>query len=322
MKPFSKFGMEPTFYPVIKNYPSWWNDSGTWERVVEQISDKIINEKIRHPWWKNAEVDEGVLEVPTTTYTDFKSFKKNWETLHKHLEKYEYTNSSDVCVEAQGGCHINFSLEDLPLRRRWYTGSFSYKGPHPSMWATKSRDVKIENPSITLSYRELFCKNLLAFMASHPSLVWSCLSPHDNISSTIPDSAFAAFAHENVYMRKGEFLTFREREGFFNVSEDDDRDLSRVELRFFMMPRSAAELSFHFELANKILAHVKKMTDQKRAISINTNRRCLKDYTFLKAKKELKEVFRLLDVSYSTYVELGKEDLLKERFEYGKKYLV
>lgn len=319
LKPFSTFGMEPTFYPDIKSYPSWWDDSNTWSRVVEQVSDKIINQKLKHHWWKNAEVDEGVLEVPTPPYTTFKAFKNSWESLHKILEKYDYKNSSDVCIDGQGGCHITFSLNHLSDKKRWVHGNFKYKGPSFNWWERQTH-VIIER-SCHMSYKQLFCRNLLAFMVSNPTLVWSCLSPNDNISSTIPRHAFSAFAYDSTQMRKGEFLTFRSANCLYDLHEND-KQLKRVELRFFMMPRSTEEMIFHFEMANKILNYVKHMTDQKRIIEITKTKRMLSNYTFAKAKRELKEVYRLLDISYAAYSELGKEKLLKKRFEYGKSYLV
>ena len=89
MKEFGTFGMEPTFYPHIEKYPDYWNEkqAEVWMMISRTLVSNLRQKRLNHEWWKNAECDDGVLEVPTTPYSNFSKFKTDWISLENLLKK-------------------------------------------------------------------------------------------------------------------------------------------------------------------------------------------------------------------------------------------
>jgi hypothetical protein len=316
---FGKFGMEPTFHPEF-TVPDWATENNWdyWENIVDILCTALRKKKFKHPWWKNAYVDYVNLEIPTTTYIKFSAFKTDYLKLTNFLKKYNTKPSSLLCMDSEGGCHITVSLEKLPkkvlhtlkLKKREAIQNRRFNhGP----WDRPLDDT------FDVTYRKAFCNNLLTFMAAHPPLVWACLSPNDNYSSTIPLSSFRGIIRTRLY--KENFFTVRNKRGEVKQLLSDSEE-DRVELRFFMMPRNTKELKFHYDYGNAILHHIKNLTDEKGLIKPKKTVLTTKSYNFTKAKKELAVIFRKLGISYQEYVDLGKEDLLRKRFENGIKWLV
>lgn len=315
-KLFGKFGMEPTYYSTAFNgVPDYWHttkkwSATLWERAMGNVIDTIVYQKIAHPWWKNAHNDENVLEVPTTLYSSYAKFKKDLVELDKKLIKYDFVESSNVCMESQGGCHINMDISHLPKTKKHAEHKF----------LMLSHFGRGTYESISFTYKKTFFLNLIYFLSEHPPLVWSCIAANDNASSCIPRNAYVNCI-DHLTLRKGHMVTARgKNDGIIDVS--DCEDPTHIEFRMFMMHRNNKELDFHFKLANAIMHHVKEITDRGVVQQATKKLGMLAKYTRTTATHELIRVFKTLGVSYSEWCKLGKDDIFAQRFLYGKKYLV
>lgn len=161
------------------------------------------------------------------------------------------------------------------------------------------------------AFVEKFVWNLVKFLNANPALVWSFLAPEDNQSSKIvcskPNSIFN--------LSKGQLLTARRK----NWS---DQNVEYIELRFFMMPRTVQEFKFHIQCADKILKYVWNKTVNHGYFNFKNSREALKQYKFAKAEAELKNILPKIGIKYADMLSFDKISMLKQRFKYGKTYLV
>lgn len=283
-KLFSNVGVEATFYPRITIDPrldALVPDS--WDDAVAAICEETLEtiKKNLHPWLTNKYVDEGCLEIPSShEYTSVNGITKDFIKLLKIMESYGFDTSSKIDRSIEGGCHINFNLQDK---------------------LDKYADVNYKLVN-------LFVDNLVCFLNNNPSIVWAFLAPEDNESSRIITKLQVGHCYD-----KYPCLRYK------------DAVKEYIELRFFMMPRDVKEFHYHIRVADAILKYVWNQTiksPRHRIFHIKNTGDQLKKYTYTKALNELKEVCKILRLSYQEFESFNKHLMLKERFSFGKKYLV
>lgn len=349
MEPFSKFGFEPTFFPKI-NIPGAFyekiNDCSYWEQVYEayysmlsHTVEKEVGPKFR--WYS----DGGNLELPTRScYTDYAEFKKDYKDLLSTLKKHQLYPSSSLCLQSEGGCHINFDLR----------------------WMLEERRE---------SFLHRFISNYRNYVLSNPSIVWMFISPYDNQSSALVYREYIPSFY------KGDFYTIRNyskdevaedtdapplletcitKDGSSVETESPNRradcrgtrnecaegateqttqmvdqdpyipiaavnspiisNVEYIELRHFMMPRNDKEFDLHFDFANALLHFILDRTELGSEFPFIN--KPIKEYTYERAREEFMIVCRALEFPYSRVREVGKLELLKKRFTFGKDYLM
>ncbi len=298
MKVFSNFSFEPTF--KLNEIPEEY-DNLTEEELIDWYqgmhqSYNLITIRPGNPFYGNPVQDSCSLEVPTGKYCkkDYKKFKKEYkEFLIDVFAKKNIIESSNVDMNSEGGCHINIDLE------------YKYNNE------TKAK----------------FVLSLRNYILNNPSIVWMFLSPNDNVSSKIGGKFLLEYS-EYYKWSKGDAVNVKYNFNYSYYSRYDQYVIKYVEFRFFMMPRNDYEFDTHFEFANKLMFHIHK----------NKNIPCiyndgnedahgeyidkLKKYTYKQAIKEFKKVCEEIDFDYQKIIDCGKEKLLKERFSYGKEWLV
>ncbi len=178
MKLFSKFGVEATFYPKLK-LPKWiygLDDQGygMWGRVYEQYYSTLNFDETQSDDSNFVRYnDDGCLEVTTQApYEDYYLFKKHYNFIVSQMAKKKIYPSSQIYMECEGGCHLNFDLSEL---REKYGEAFVVR----------------------------FLNNYRNFVLTHPSIAWTFLSPHDNQSSVL------VYKDDVMRYGKGEFFTVR-----------------------------------------------------------------------------------------------------------------
>lgn len=183
-KLFSNVGVEPTFYPKI-NIPKPYDINRTWVEIFENYIQAFIENYAKrkyHKWLSTAHSDCEVLEIPSSkTYASLKTLTEDYKKLLNYLEKYSFIPSSVIQRDSEGGCHVNFDLENK---------------------------INKHNQNIV----EIFCVNVINFLNNYPSLVWSCLAPEDNLSSNIYLRDFSESAIFNNITSKGYCVNVRNEE--------------------------------------------------------------------------------------------------------------
>lgn len=306
-KLFSKFGMEPTFYPNFLNFPDIWYEKiyyshtdGPWLNLMTNIIDQMrgddIKTRVKHPWLTRKSVNDGsVLEIPTPVYYKWDVFEKNYESLIKKLGVWGFVPSSEVCLESEGGCHLSFSFLE------------------------KTMEFGMERTTQAIS-------NLISYVQNHPSILWTFLSPWDNNSSEI------ALSRCYGSMGKGYFLTHHKTSEstyskklnpkFFRNTPPPNIYLNdRVELRFFMMPRNMEECKLHFDFANALLHYIWNETMKDRNIQKTMTQEKLRKYEFSGASDEIQSVCKTIGIDPKRLIASGKDELMKFRFSLGRDYL-
>lgn len=293
MKVFSNFSFEPTF--KLDKIPEVY-DNLTEEELIEWyrgMHQAYHTEIIRkdNPFYDKPELDSCSLEIPTGMYlkNHYKKFKKDYkEFLLDILVKKDIIESSNVDMYTEGGCHINIDLEYK------YNNETKYK----------------------------FVISLKNYVLNNPSIVWMFLSPNDNSSSRLSECNLSKYQNYNEW-DKGDAINVKYRYNWCYSNRWDSHKIKYVELRFFMMPRDEYEFDTHFEFANKLMFYI----DKNKEISFNNISQKnyiskLQSYTYKKAINEFKKVCDTIDFDYQKIINCGKEELLKERFSYGKNWLV
>lgn len=365
MKTFGLFGFEPTFYPHIV-YPKWmqlsdeydWRTTDINAHYTNILRDILAKQNYQDAWVNKFRLcqDAGALETSSHIYSDYKQFKKDYAKLINTINKFDFIESSNVCLQSEGGCHINI---DMKATRDKHDNKFVLK--------------MLEN------YRN--------YVLSNPSIAWMFLSPYDNESSNL-------VYKEDIYRyNKGEFMNirtyseYRERsvdqtedarvgtenetiavrdrpvtfdpvtgnihikttvrgngvsgsgrievgiedeyqESNHNINipvwtretEKDERKIEYVEFRHYMMPRNQNEFDVHFEFANIILFYIYDQTVK--GLEIPFENRPIKMYTYNRSIKEFKQVCKQIGFEYNKVVNVGKLPLMKTRFKLGQNYLI
>ncbi len=87
-----------------------------------------------------------------------------------------------------------------------------------------------------------------------------------------------------------------------------------------MMPRNDREFDVHFEFANTLLNHILLRTQMDNDISFFNSE--IKSYTFTVARDQIARVCKKICFDFNKIKDVGKLELLKERFTFGSDYLV
>jgi hypothetical protein len=315
-KLFTKFAVEPTFYfdtSTIK-IPKYLEYIFDIDDLLENASthvESILDTKSgskKHPWAENAYEDGNSLEIPSIIYDDKITFIKDYDKLTNLLKnEFCFIPSSLVDIETEGGCHLNVSI--------------------PTQIANSSSVKK-------------FFDNLQAYLTNNPSIIWSFLSPTDNESSVVP------FKQDPRFNTKGEFFTIRDKDGdemfegyypnayFQDVAPEDStidkrnnriyfsyKGAARLELRFFMQPRTSDEMKLEIDFGLHLLNWIWQQTTRGKDWQPENTKSSLRAYTAKKALAEIKLVCSEMEFNYNRLVECGKIDNLKEKFKYNINYL-
>jgi len=218
------------------------------------------------------EADCGNLEIQTPL---FSSEKDALTSCQKILEGCKIVNLEPSIIvdwEKEGGCHVNFDLQS-------YSNS------------KKGKSI------------ETIHKEFNIFLLQNPSIVWSLLSPNDNITSRLILNKDSNADYNCAVMLKSRPYSLT-------------TSLTRLELRFFSMFKTIPELKFYIKIATSLLRYILK---QKKIPLKQVN---LKEYSFKKANKNLKKICKELKLDYNEFIAFGKVANLKKRInEYGKEYL-
>ena len=319
-KLFTHFAVEPTFYfdtSTIK-IPEFLKSSLCLDDLLddasEALEDLFKEKKIRkkHPWFKKAYEDGDSLEIPSTVYSNKNVFLKTYQKLVFILRtEYQFIPSSLVCMETEGGCHLN---------------------------------VSIPNEVYNSPLAKQFFNNLQSYLTNNPSIIWSFLAPTDNESSVVP------FKNDPRQNSKGEFFTIRQNDGnglstswygersydgtpmYYGDDVTIDRRNSRVylsykkarriELRFFMQPPTMAEMKLEVEFGLHLLNWIWQQTVRGKEWKQMNSSKDLREYTSKKALSEISSVCRELEFPYERLEQAGRIKNLKTKFEYLPKYLV
>lgn len=352
MKIFSNFSFEPTFKfnsPLPKGISLTDEEINNFYCGIGTAYKEIIF-RPGNKYRKTAYLDADSLEVPTGIYQpdEYEKFLKDYQNLIlKPIRKHNFVESSVVCMDDEGGCHINFGINHLNKIKQQYFIYFL-------------RDYLLNNPSIT----------------------WTFLAPNDNISSSLielcgdysrwgkGDAITVRHDFNRTFVPTGHYDPktgkFRRRE--INIFNHIRKPIIKyLELRFFMMPRNLAEFEIHFEFANKLMFFIMKKVN---GLKFNKNltqdllekynndfstfskpkigefgdylcsedggktfnpdyrvnckeyKKELNKYTFRKADIEIKKVCEEIGFDHKKILSFGKDKILKERFkEYGKEHL-
>ncbi len=195
-----KFGMETTWGIERKFLPKKFfkiyddDRSSLADEIISQFSESFIEslelKHKKHPWFDTEDTegnvcnDGGMMEIATPTYTSFQDFMFDYRKLKKELEEWNFTESSNTCMETEGGCHINIDTE-------WI------ENKHSSEFADK------------------FVHNLKTYIYNNHSIVWTFLAPNDNNSSVLsrhPNSKGEYFIEHGNYCELRFFMMPRNLE--------------------------------------------------------------------------------------------------------------
>lgn len=192
---FSRFAMEPTFTPDLKKFGDMQaivNYEENYEEVNEFLVEKVLPNIEKD--FEKAHNDENVLEIPTEIFNSFSKFSRYYKKMVSLCKKNGFTESSNTCMEVEGGCHLNFDL-----------GKFNRE--------------QIEK----------FVRRLSRYLNNNPSICWSFLSPYDNVSANIKVGVNTIDNYP--FFGKGDFLTYfndRLELRFFMMP----RDFSEMKLNY------------------------------------------------------------------------------------------
>lgn len=296
-KVFKEFAAEPTFSIDMSQYklPAFMQDAAN--DMASDAADYLETHLMRkckkdHPWIIKTYVDGGNLEIPSTIYKSKHSFLKDYKSLVSYLNgKFKFVPSSLIDMEIEGGCHLNFKVPVTPN-----DGEF----------------------------KERFFKNLRNFIHKNPAMVWAFLAPTDNQSSIVE-------WEEPLDYRKGHYMTLRNLYGNTMAkslwSHETDqhlyRKVRRIELRFFVMPKTISEMELHIDFAQQLLNWVWDRTVKGKEVT--------SELGYLKGKKaydrnyainQVISVCREIEFPFQRLVKHGKIDNLSDRFDYHRGYLV
>jgi hypothetical protein len=283
---FSKVGIEPTFsvnpedHPILKLKALGPNSlSRIHMSIVAGIAGAISQKR---GWAGNAERDDIDVEIPSPKqYTSLEALMADYRELGRQIAPFRLHPSTVVDYYNDGGCHINVGIADI---------------------VSKGRD-----------FRNRFDQNLLCFLNAYPSLVWSMLTPNDNISSKI-------YAKEVLSRYRHNTLVITSK-GWCANSRRNGHD-AYWELRFFMMPRTDEEMAFQLKVADRFMRLIFKLTCSGTEVKPINSEADLSHYDWPRAKEELTKVISLLDLKKEPLWELKMESL-RERIEVqGKHFLV
>lgn len=321
-KLFDNFAIEPTFYTNLKEItlPNFLQSQHGEGYLLGTASNWLENklkdspERKKHSWFKKAYEDGSNLEVPSPIYNNIKSFLEDYTKLVCIMkEDFNFLPSSIVDIEQEGGCHLNVSIPET---------------------IRKSKNA------------DRFFNNLKVYLTNHPSIIWSFLSPTDDQSSVIPMRTC-----DPRYCTKGEFFTLRDSEGegiyrsntylhdferlnrLYPNSTFDKRnsrcylsykEAIRIELRFFMQPRTISEMKLEVDFGLHLLNWIWQQTIRGASYRYKNDKKSIKEYSENEHKtlKEIKKVCEEMEFPYERLVECGRIENLKNKFEYEPKYFV
>jgi|ERR1035437_1079872 hypothetical protein len=285
---FGDFSFEPTFYLDFNSIPEKWRNIKLFtDRIVGSFNDSRIDFEIKHPWFKNAYLDNSILEVRTGKLNNYNKCLQSYQKLLYILQEYWLIPSSIPETKEwgfDGGCHINFDL----------------KGYQNEI----SSDI------------ESFLKNLVKFLNKYPSITWLTSTVYDNCSCSLKRKLGENFEK----LRKGDVLTVETKKLRFDMTsncyENDTYD--KLEMRGFMMPRTIDEFHLHFDFCNTVIQYVKFITYKKQ--KIDKSHRPLKDYNFNNSRQEVKQVCGMIGFDFNKFLQTDKLQILKTRLSYGNAY--
>jgi len=232
---FSSIGIEPTFYPNITIPKIFWSKLNHRNRHIDSLSgadsiaeyaiDKAccrmidylhsysdelgnnVSTQILSKWIERAYNDGGLVELPSPVFDDRNTLVSEYSKLVKFLIANGLISSSKYCMQIEGGCHINYKL--------------GRSGNKNKMLLTMVRDT----------------------LLNHPSVLWTFLSPFDNMSS-------------NIYEVFDDIDKCENNNKYRRSNGDINKNIEEYEKGCFMMWR---EKGNHFrEVGTKVLYDAKK----------------------------------------------------------------
>jgi len=281
---FNKFSAEPTYYPsVLRN--SGISDTEKFNAISETIIKKFRPE-ISYWGQKVILIDDIKCYIDGGNLEVLPGIFKDFDSFYtkfKEVQKYLLDNgfSPSSLVQIESEGGCHLNF-DLKCITRF--------GPN---------------------FTSKFINNYKQLMINNPGVIWAFIPPNDNVSSNIK-----FYLDCNDY-NKGDFFTVRNFEGH---SVKTWRELSYIEIRHFMMPRTYGEFKMHYDFCRAILRYVFKITNSN--IVLPEKEPKLKLYTYARAVRETKELCNLIDFDFSLFSEFGKFGMLKTRFSYGDSYKV
>lgn len=322
LKPlFSKTGLEPTFYPEFTILP-WMcegnRDDNHWERIsnqhissfvswLGQINTRrdVIAKECSGPvakWLRRADRDDRSLEVCTPDeYDNFAHLLRDYQQLTYFLKKRGFYPHSQLCMDTEGGCHLNFDLESVFTTKK--QDGFHHR------WGTNWNFEKIPRYQYTVKPEYgTFCRNLLMLYNQYPTLAWLCLAPNDNGSAKI------LFNTQTCSTCKGMVVNFRSMQSYKGKTF-----YNYVEMRAFMQPRTITEFVFHYNVANNILHHCKQLAEagttlKKRFMGIRQMQQYFDSYD--KVVENANAGLQAIGIPAAAAQKVGKFALLQQRWEY------
>lgn len=305
MKLFSQFGLELTYMPKIQIPDFVYQSQYAWEKIFSTIIEYAhhvdVLRGIKNAGWE-IEEDDANLEVKSPKFSSWEKFKLDYSKIGENLKSLNFENSSNIDMVSEGGCHINFDLSAFELD-----------------------EVKMQAR----------LRNVINFIVDNPSIVWSFLSPFDNVSSRltrIPNSKgefLIAHYDTNKITKPAVYetvqITYPDGRVEFENRETSEsssqyiKEYERLELRFFMMPRDLKELDLHFQFANALMNYTWGL-GKSYEIDFDKVRHGYSKYNYGKAKSEILKVCEIIGFKNTQDLIEYKFPLLKQRMSKGPNY--
>lgn len=322
MKLFSDFAFELTFMPTIQLPDHVWAREHDWEGVFSSLIDsasyELGNWKKWDPYYQNKGwrefEDDASWEITTGILTNWDKFKADYLVLLKKIKELQFTESTNVCFIAEGGCHQNYDF---------------------------NRVLK-ENPEFDC---QAFMNKLFNFVKANPVLCYIMQTPMDNESATNEEKNISSLG-------KGNFMTIQTTDSRREITTPAEymdveiiyppcslypnghklieskkikdaiyarkKQYGKLELRAFMMPRNWDELELQFEWGNGLLNYIKSLVDKDLPIP-KFKKKDVKSYSML--VENLQWVCGQMEFDYKRIQQTDKLDFLKQRVKKGIKYL-
>ena len=289
---FKEFGAELTFAPDMAIPKAWLipENEHLWEYFLDEMCGAFESyHKIKHPWADNIYADPGVVEIPSDVETDFNLFMRMYVSIVEKMKYNGFIPSSVYYLYSEGQCHQNFGMNEA---------------------------LKV----LGVDKFRIFQKNLLYYIQQNPALSWIFLGPYDNHNAIIrgvPDDHHSNALNESIDPMGFRFLNFKDIQ--YNP-EYGGSDTARVELRFFMMPRTPEEMCCHYFFAVNLLDYIFKITQEGKVLEFRSDHPYDK-YTYETAVKSLKKICGEISFDFSDIQKVGKLKILKERLDLGSDYM-
>ena len=300
----TSYGAEPTYcqdMPVYESFTRNPDDSRKneyWDGLLKRVNEYFLSNKnlmLKHDWRNHIHIDPGVVEVSTPVYNEFDKYVEDYISFEKEMKSAGFISSSIYYLYSEGMCHQNFGLRELK---------------------EKLRNEKYQQ----------FCANLLHFVQQHPSICWTFLGPYDNHNAVIKgctDGGNDVFVEFENSKREVAYRCLN-----FKDYDDDNcyerpsgfHTASRLELRFFMMPRNEKEMVCQYYFASCLLNYIFDITKKGKKIEFKKDLN-YKDYTYESAVDEITKVCHEIGFEFQDIVEVGKLEILQERINLGETHM-